>query len=476
MLHIFSRKLSLIFSLCLVVSVFMLSACLNTSTFRGDTSSSTNSPAHSAPQAKAPSTPEMKAPPAQSSMEGICLALALPRSGERAAQSQSIHRGAELAKQKLAKQGVKVHLQYVDTTQSSWLTSLRALPAQCAVVGGILEPINFTRAQNAKITNSRNFFAFLPTLPSVLGHSEGVSGWRLFPSTQDEARTLLDFGKALGLQSFGTIYEEDSYGKNMYASFRALAPRAPVASYSANNVDAWNSAAQRLLKPQGHARSLDAIFVPGSLKHLDGIGTAIFNHGGKNSMLFGSSRWRQDRGFTPPNVQKFALAIFPDAINPDNLPSGINNFWSALGHDFVELGARLALTSYTSATMLNTKLQNIPKHDFAMAPIAWDAQGRARQQMHVFRIGKNGQELTSVDEMQGIRAKVLGLGTVQPISSAKPADKPAPVTSRPLTPPAKAQPTPTKNPPAAKPVAPTPAGEPVLPTLDMDKKQTFTTY
>ncbi len=467
----FSLKQLLLSSI--IISSFMLSGCLNTSSFRDESATSmtaSNSASTSGTKPTAPTHSPKTSPSGaqQAAMpgkaEGICLVLALPNSGKLAPTAQKIRHGAQVAQKKLVAQDRKILLRYIDTSQENWLSALQALPPHCAMVGGPLEEINFTRAQSAKVTEQRNFFVFLPTLPSILGKPEGVVGWRLFPSKSDETRTMLALGQALGIQQYGALYAGQSADKRLYTAFRQQKPSAPTVAYTESTVDGWNAASKKLIHTQKTKTSmpLEAIFLPVTWSHLDGISSALHRNGAQGVMLLGHSQWAQSRSVSLPDSQKYTLAVFPESINPDNLPSGIDNFWSALGHDFIQLGTKLALNTYTSAALLNEKLHTMPVADFAMAPIRWNSSGIARQDMYIFRVTDDGAELTSAAEMQGFRQKeltMLGRATATPAKTVTPRPQ-KPVQSRDLTL-----------------LTAAPAQEnSALPKLNTDKKQTFTNY
>lgn len=95
----------------------------------------------------------------------------------------SISRGAGLARQELAADGIKIRLETVNTEAPDWLSRLSALPPECAVVGGPLQARNYAQARSAGAVDQRAFFTFLPSLEQG---DEGARAWRFFPSPQDQ--------------------------------------------------------------------------------------------------------------------------------------------------------------------------------------------------------------------------------------------------------------------------------------------------
>ncbi|MDE7370346.1 MAG: hypothetical protein K2N07_01100, partial [Desulfovibrio sp.] len=135
--------------------------------------------------AKRAVAPEPVAPP-----QPACVVLALPASGPYAAIATKIKRGAEAARQELTGAGATLRLETVNTEAPDWLTTLAALPASCAVVGGPLRDAAYEQAQKAGALEQRAFFAFVPNLKAG---EEGARAWRFFPSPQDQVDALVAF-------------------------------------------------------------------------------------------------------------------------------------------------------------------------------------------------------------------------------------------------------------------------------------------
>ncbi len=361
--------------------------------------------------------------PLAPTQEGICLVLALPQKGAVGTVTQKIRAGAEAAVTSLGTQGRQVNLQYVDTSVPQWITQMQALPLNCAVVGGPILAQNVSLAKSSGATVQRNFFTFLPSLDA---QDEGIHAWRLFPSPQDQVAALIEFSRQMAVHDFASFFPADTYGTRMNGVFasavRASGGTVRAEGYTGTGASAWTAAAQSLLKPQQVGKAMfpttnfGATFMPDSWKNMDGIVSAFAAQGETRQLLLGTTIWGQSLGTGPvADAQKFALAVFPSAYNPaQKVPAlqsiaaqGMWDMWTALGHDFVQLGANLGLQSVAPASLMNTKLQVAQSFNSAMAPVTWNGQGKASQKLYVLSIDPQGVGLADPNVMAQRRAAAL---------------------------------------------------------------------
>jgi hypothetical protein len=61
------------------------------------------------------------------------------------------------------------------------------------------------------------------------------------------------------------------------------------------------------------------------------------------------------------------------------------DFWTALGYDFIRFAAGLSLPPGAGPDQVNNLLARRSMKNWALAPISWDAQGRAAQDMFVLQ-------------------------------------------------------------------------------------------
>ncbi len=339
-------------------------------------------------------------PPLSGSGQDICLVLALPQSGPIANISQQVRSGAESAVQKMNAAGKNIQMQYVDTAQPNWLVQLQSLPLNCAVVGGPIQEKNLTLAKTSGATVQRNFFAFLPSLTSSIGQDEGIVAWRFFPSHQDQVNALLDFSRQLGINDFGSFFPADTYGTNMNGAFAAAVRSGGgtvrAIGYKGTGASVWNTAANTLFQPKitntkpVSTATFSAVFIPDTWSNMDGIMAAFKQNGETRQLLLGTTIWGQSLAAAQANADTFPLAIFPAPLNPAQNSLGTNSLWTAIGYDFVQLGANLALNNVAPASLMNTKLQTAQGFSWTMSPINWDTQGKASQKLGIYHIQATG--------------------------------------------------------------------------------------
>ncbi|MDR2076978.1 MAG: penicillin-binding protein activator [Desulfovibrio sp.] len=363
-----------------------------------------------------PSAIILPAPAARVSLDGKPLVLALPISGPLGNTAAKIVAGAEAAVRVLAASGLSLSLVTIDTDQPDWTARVDALPKKAAVIGGPLHPAAYAAAQAQGLFSRRIFFTFLPGLEPG---QEGRAAWRFFPSAEDQLDALLRLSASLGVHGYAVFYPEEAYGKRMSALFQsraeALGFSVHASSYAPDNPASWLRATGNLLaanKNPEHSRgaTFQAIFLPDTWKNMDLIVPNIFYYNETRQLLLGSSLWEQGisgGGYVSP--QYYTLAVFPGAWNTarahpekDRLQAALlpadniqADFWVGLGYDFVRFAAGLNLPENAAPGSVNAALSSASL-EWTIAPIHWDASGRARQALFLFSPVEGGFAL--VDE------------------------------------------------------------------------------
>lgn len=406
-----------------------------------------------------------------------CLVLALPASGPYSAIASRIKTGAEAARRELAATGVQVRLENVNTEAPDWLTRLALLPEMCTVVGGPLQDRAYASAKKSGAMQQRVFFAFVPTLQQG---DEGVTAWRFFPSPQDQVDALVDFATdRMNMRTYGAFYPADNYGRRMTEIMEKTLQKRQIpvqkASYTPGAPATWRASAAQLINPRrgGDGRTpvpqtvFEALFVPDSWKNMDMITNSLLLNGEDRLALLGTTLWEQGlTGRQVPKAEKYALAVFPGAWNKATAPKALkgtgNDFWSALGYDFVNFGARVALAMRPDAAIVKTRAQKASPAIHGMAPIYWDDAGVAHQRMYLFQITPSGmtplneegfrQKRASVSEAAALRMQ--GWGHINPSTGEAEQAAEEPVITPVATEPAP-QPAPVVE-EAPRPVAPAP--------------------
>ncbi|MDR1857384.1 MAG: hypothetical protein LBR22_09575 [Desulfovibrio sp.] len=381
-----------------------------------------------APVAQAPSAP--------------CIVLALPTTGPYGAITGRIRRGAEKATKDLAAKNVATQVEFINSAAPDWTGLLAALPPQCQVVGTPLQPKDYAQVKKAGLLQQRTFFIFLPDLEQG---DEGALAWRFFPGLQDQIDALIAFaGDSLGINTFGAFAPSDPYGTLMTALFeQSLARRNTTlqkAFYNPADSTTWSTAVTPLINPtvpeSGKTvvprTAFEALFLPDSWKSMDTIVTSLLYNGEDRLVLLGTALWEQGlAGKVLPSTEKFALAVYPVAWNPQTgtarLPGG--DFWTALGYDFIVFAREMGLSSRLAAADVTRAAQRAAPKIAGIAPITWDDGGKGHQKMYIFRIAPTGPAPVDPTAFKQTREAIIKRATLR-IQGLPPVDS----EGNPLTP------------------------------------------
>jgi len=319
--------------------------------------------------------------------------------------AEKIAQGASIAKRDLERQGTRVNVRLLDVDQPDWLNQLAALPPECALVGGPMQTAAYSAAKKSPAAAGRAFFAFLPQLEPG---DEGFTAWRFFPSPQDQADALLSFLQIeMGFTSYGVFYPDAPYGSRMAEIFRQRAAlrgaMTQTASYTPGAPAEWPKAAAQLVgrheinKTPFPTANLQAIFLPDSWSSADQLITSLHYNGEDRLVLLGDSLWGEGIQRRPPALpQNYQLALFPGAWNPGlaspsaqalltTMQDAAPDFWIGLGYDFLHFAVHMKLTAGWTPQMVTQRAAEAQRHvAWTMAPLAWDAQGKATQALFVF--------------------------------------------------------------------------------------------
>ena len=359
-------------------------------------------PSQTAPQSARQQQASSARPPASES--SLCLALALPLQGPTKSIAEKIAQGASIAKREMERQGAILNVRMLDTDQNDWLNQLAALPPECALVGGPMQTAAYSAAKKSPAARGRAFFAFLPQLEPG---DEGFTAWRFFPSPQDQVDALLSFMQIeMAFTSYGVFYPDEAYGKRMAEIFRQRAAlRGAVvqtAHYTPSAAAGWPDAAAKLVgrreinKTPFPTANLQAIFLPDYWSAADQLVTSLRYNGEDRAVLLGSSLWGEGMQSRPPALpQRYQLAVFPGAWNPGLSSPGaqslqtamqgaVPDFWVGLGYDFLHFAAHMKLIGGWTPQLVTQRAADARHIAWSMAPLVWDAQGKATQTLFLF--------------------------------------------------------------------------------------------
>ncbi len=351
-----------------------------------------------------------------------CVVLALPNSGPFAATAGKIRKGAAIAQNQLKTGGTNLRLENINTESQDWLAKLASLPPMCTVVGGPLQDRKYLEARKDDILDKKIFFTFTPGLQKG---DEGKVAWRFFPSPQDQIDALTHFvTDDLNIHTYGAFYPSDTYGRRMVELLESTLGKRHIpvhkAAYDAKSPATWSESVKPIINPATPdggkipvpQTTFEALFVPDSWKHMDLVTQSLLYNGEDRLVLMGPMLWEQPlAGKKISKPEKFELAIFPAAWNgkraPKALQGGGNDFWVALGYDFVNFAVTTGLAERASAADVLARAQRASSSIKAMAPINWDSDGIGRQHLYVFEVTGNGSSVANPEQFRQKRSALL---------------------------------------------------------------------
>ncbi|WP_171267771.1 ABC transporter substrate-binding protein [Oceanidesulfovibrio marinus] len=361
----------------------------------------------------------------------VCLLL--PLSGPYAAYAQRILQGARLAVSHIAGAGVPVSLSTIDTTGEDWARSLATLPSAIRIVGGPMRPEALGEVLSAPGAFRRAHLAFMAELPAAVttGQSggaaravaEGRDVWRFFTSAADNVDALLSGAEEVGARELGVLYPDESFGVRRSILFRQMASGrglhvAAAQRYTPDDPQGAARSAMRLLQESG-GQELGAVYIPDVWSQARQLIPNLLVLQRRRPLILGSALWAQTMDMRrPDDALLFSGSVFPGAwwSGSDSQParalrqgmaaSGARpGFWEALGFDFVRLACRMGdLPENSTPQDVTAALQNAARMDWAMAPLHWDAAGRAAQDLYLLTPTQTGAEPADMDALRQLLA------------------------------------------------------------------------
>ncbi|MFP4657959.1 MAG: penicillin-binding protein activator, partial [Desulfonatronovibrionaceae bacterium] len=341
---------------------------------------------------------------------GRRICLTIPLSGSYSKVGWKVLRGASLAQWELAKKGKKIRVTTVNTGEKGWRDKIDDLPGT-RIFGGPLTGENWERIKESGLHRNRVFFTFLSSLKN-----EGRDGWRFFPSPRDQVRRLLQPSvDRLNIRRYAILYPEDDYGRDMARIFWKEATEngakiTGMQSYPPDKPTEWGKAVQTLLQvedPEDPTQTPDpdfqAVFIPDSFSRVEGIVPQFFYYDEERLLFLGPMLWSQSSAASNLENNYFGLALTNGPWLPDS-PSGSRrdlaealeltmqgepDFWTALGYDFVRHCSRMPDID-SGREDINRSLAELPAMQWTMAPITWDRDGLATQNLYVLRFSGTG--------------------------------------------------------------------------------------
>ena len=375
---------------------------------------------------------EAGAPPSR-----VHTALLVPLSGSYADIGWDIVTGADIAHWQLLNTGVELKISIINTARADWKRELAELPEECVLIGGPLRGAVWDELLKSELPRRKSFFAFRSSLDPG---REGREGYRFFPSRNDQMRALLQLlVREMGIYQYGIIYPQSAYGRTMSRAFsrEVSAAGGEITALSGYGVkdqtDYRGLLADFLRVPEQPAPSppesggedcafvfrptpdFQAVFLPDSLSVARRIIPEFFFFDEYRLLFLGPTLWSQQLQAVPDlDPSYFQLALIPGSWWPDNpspavkkLSSGLQdsaqgtaNFWNALGYDLIRFFTRLSGTLQHTPTDLPTALNTFADFSWSMAPLSWDENGQARQDMFVFQLRNRSLQPLEVADLQ----------------------------------------------------------------------------
>jgi uncharacterized protein len=350
------------------------------------------------------------------------IVLLLPLSGQFSSSGWKILRGAGIAHQKSLPNGLQVRI--INTQQEGWLQKLRETDPD-SITGGPVSREVWNEITAAGLHEERVFFTFLPSI-----NDEGVSGWRFFASPRDQVRIMIHRSvNELGITDFAVFYPDDEFGRSFAEIFWQEATKieariSGLKSYPAAEPERWNNIVASFLNVQNMDSSskvpspdFQAVFIPDSLSRVKGLIPQFFYFDQNQLLFMGPMLWSQ--AYVPDTLEQqyFSLSVTTGAWLDDNpspaaskLKSGLNetlqgdpDFWVALGYDFVRFAAGLNnLPSPIQYQEINHQLAGNSFTEWSMAPVSWDEQGKASQDLHVLQMNRSSLTLADMDYLNSL--------------------------------------------------------------------------
>ncbi|RQD55727.1 MAG: hypothetical protein D5R98_10395 [Desulfonatronovibrio sp. MSAO_Bac4] len=351
------------------------------------------------------------------------VALLLPLSGQFSSTGWKILKGAGQAHWEMLASDTQVKIRTINTNSKDWIQELEK--TNPTIVGGPVSGRTWDKIVDAGLNKEKTFFTFLPRIDD-----EGISGWRFFASPNDQVRSMINRAvEDLGFTDFGVFYPEDDFGRAYAQAFWEEANKKGVRvsglmSYPGDEPSRWNDIVASFLNikskhtPYRHPEpDFQAVFIPDSLSRAKGLIPQFFYFDQNQLLFMGPMLWYQAYSPNTLEQQYFNLTMTPGpwwnedlAAGAQDLISGFDetintepDFWVALGYDFVKFASEMQnLPSTSRHERINKVLAQNNFNNWSMAPIYWNEQGQAFQDLHVFQLSRESMVLTDTEYINSL--------------------------------------------------------------------------
>ncbi len=357
------------------------------------------------------------------------VALACPLSGDYAPMGWKIALGAVVAQWQLRLSGEDLSLQVINTEEKEWIKRIKDLPGEYQLIGGPLAGDKWEKVLETRELQGQTFFPFRAELDPG---REGKDGFRFFPGTQDQLQPLIDLlQSAINIQEYAALYPDSEYGRRLFSGFGQTVRRnqgrvSAQEMYVPRQPGTWKEVVARLLGVDHKGRKnkrdrvpspdFQAVFIPDSFSQAQILIPEFFYFDQDQLIFLGPTLWSQDlEQISELDRKYFQLTLMASPWLPDmstpaarklrqglkEMNEGKADFWVALGYDFVRLAHRVGKMSQDRKSEdLTAILHSLQDFSWSMAPLSWDAQGRATQELFVVQPGDKGIRPVLVEEIK----------------------------------------------------------------------------
>jgi hypothetical protein len=384
------------------------------------------------------------------------VALLLPMTGGYGRIGWKVARGADAAHWRLVRDGTDITVRVINTQAGNWQEKLRELPPNFILVGGPLRGSVWKKIMQERLFEKRVFFTFRSAIDPG---EEGRHGYRFFPGSRDQVRPLVKvLRQELDIRNFGILYPKSSFGRRMARAFwlEVEARGGDVTAlegYDEGMQVGWRKTVAEFLQvpedwskegePQVQNATLagsnatnatnatnwrpdpdyKAVFLPDSFNRAQILVPEFFFFDEDRLLFLGPMLWSQEISrISALDRQYYRLALMTGAWWPkaggeasreleqalSQTVQGEPDFWTGLGFDFVRFASKLPLRySKWAPERINAYLSRFSGMSWSVAPLSWDRQGRASQELFMFRPGSNGLLPVDGDRLKKRREQIV---------------------------------------------------------------------
>jgi hypothetical protein len=353
------------------------------------------------------------------------VALCCPLDGGYSSMGWKIAVGAAVAQWQLLGSGIDLQLTIINSQSGDWMKRIADLPSECRLVGGPLKKEKWVQLVEGSQTGERTFFPFRADLKPG---TEGKDGFRFFPGTEDQIRPLVEVMQSeFGISRFAVMAPRSGYGQRLSSTFARFAQNRgaevqELKMYSPRAPETWKQEVEDLLKgaqaggSTQSGPSFRAVFIPDSFSQAQMLIPEFFYFDQRDLFFLGPTLWSQGvQDVSELDRKYFRLAVMTSPWIADSTAPGAQklrqgleemnerdpDFWVALGYDFVRLASRVLLKSEGAPDEdMAAVLHSVQDFSWSMAPMSWDAQGHARQDLFVVQPGPDGLKPLKAEELK----------------------------------------------------------------------------